>query len=384
LYGEEATRKAQLEGEEAAAAFAQHERDVAEGKIPPPTPTMPKKKKREVRPKVQVDTVKSDTMKVESLSTGQQNVNSQTLTGMKTEITPGGERNSIVSVFNTRTSSESGVIDLSKMKSQIATMLSSGTKGTSKASILSTRKDLADMNEKQLLQNVSSYMTSASGSNNVNVSRTSISKAYLQTSLCPPPPTTHSDNTTLNQSMSQDTTTTSTNGPYRNAMIIGLKASDFNWQMKTFIESCGVGGSMSLSVTIANLHSQFGNNGVNGTFYALIRSSTFTLGRASNDDCTMNKYLPSSCSISLGMPVGNLDCNIGGPENSCSTMAAKILYVPSSVYGNYQFIACNNDDVITLNGQRVCMATGPLPLRDKDVCSIGARVFVFIEEISFD
>lgn len=380
LYGEEATRKAQLEGEEAAAAFAQHERDVAEGKIPPPTPAIPKKKKREVRPKVQIDIAKSDTMKVESLSTGQQNVNSQT------EMTPGGERNSIVSVFNTRTSSESGVIDLSKMKSQIATMLSSGTKGTSKASILSTRKDLADLNEKQLLQNVSSYMTSASGATTVNVLRTSISKAYLQTSMCPPPTTTtHSNNTTLNQSTSQDTTsTTSTNRPYKNAMIIGLKASDFNWQMKTFIESCGVGGSMSLSVTIANLHSQFGNNGVNGTFYALIRSSTFTLGRASNDDCTMNKYLPPSCNISLGTPVGNLDCNIGGPENSCSTMAAKILFVPSSVNGNYQFIACNNDDVITLNGQRVCMATGPLPLRDKDVCSVGARVFVFIEEISFD
>ena len=385
LYGEEATRKAQLEGEEAAAAFAQHERDVAEGKIPPPTPAIPKKKKREVRPKVQIDIAKSDTMKVESLSTGQQNVNSQTSTDMKTELTPGGERNSIVSVFNTRTSSESGVIDLSKMKSQIATMLSSGTKGTSKASILSTRKDLADMNEKQLLQNVSSYMTSASGATTVNVLRTSISKAYLQTSMCPPPPpptTTHSNNTTLNQSTSQDTT--STNCPYKNAMIIGLKASDFNWQMKTFIESCGVGGSMSLSVTIANLHSQFGNNGVNGTFYALIRSSTFTLGRASDDDCTMNKYLPSSCNISLGMPIVDLDCNIGGPENSCSTMAAKILYLPSSVNGNYQFVACNNDDVITLNGQRVCMATGPLPLRDKDVCSVGARVFVFIEEISFD
>jgi hypothetical protein len=332
-------------------------------------------------------------VKVESSTTGQHPVSNESSESVKSqastvkeEMTRGIvalERKSTVSVPNKKKSPES-VIDLSKMKSQIATMLSSGTKGTSKASILSTRKDLADMKETQLLQNVSAYTSVCGGSTTtVNVLRSSISKALLQTSLLCPPPPPPPDNTTISRLMSQDTAIR----PYKSAMIIGLKACDFGWQMKTFIESCGVGGSMSLSVTIANLHSQFGSNGTNGTFYAFLRSSTFTLGRAGNDDCTLNKYLPSSTNasvMSLGMPVGNLDCNVGGPENSCSNMAAKIQYVPSSACGNFRFMACNNDDVITLNGERVTVVTGPLPLRDKDVCSVGARVFVFIEEIKFD
>ena len=46
LYGEEATRQAQKEGEEAAAAFEQEKKDIAEGKIPEPTLKPEKKKKK--------------------------------------------------------------------------------------------------------------------------------------------------------------------------------------------------------------------------------------------------------------------------------------------------------------------------------------------------
>jgi hypothetical protein len=45
LYGEEATRQAQKEGEEAAAAYEQEKRDILAGKIPEPPPKPEKKKK---------------------------------------------------------------------------------------------------------------------------------------------------------------------------------------------------------------------------------------------------------------------------------------------------------------------------------------------------
>ncbi len=46
LYGEEATKKAQEEGEQAVAAYEQEQKDIAEGKIPVPVPSKAKKKKK--------------------------------------------------------------------------------------------------------------------------------------------------------------------------------------------------------------------------------------------------------------------------------------------------------------------------------------------------
>jgi len=60
LYGEEATKQAQKEGEEAAAAYEQEKKDIAAGKIPEP---IPKPKKKSTR-KDPVDTkVKKETPK---------------------------------------------------------------------------------------------------------------------------------------------------------------------------------------------------------------------------------------------------------------------------------------------------------------------------------
>jgi outer membrane biosynthesis protein TonB len=46
LYGEEATKKAQQEGEEAAAAWEQLQKDIAEGRVSPSALSSPKKKKK--------------------------------------------------------------------------------------------------------------------------------------------------------------------------------------------------------------------------------------------------------------------------------------------------------------------------------------------------
>jgi hypothetical protein len=61
LYGEEATRLAQKEGEEAAAAYEQEKKDIADGKIPEPVQKLEKKKKAPVRkPKGKNDEVEGD------------------------------------------------------------------------------------------------------------------------------------------------------------------------------------------------------------------------------------------------------------------------------------------------------------------------------------
>lgn len=51
LYGEEATKQAQKEGEEAAAAYEQEKKDIAEGKVPVSLVKPEKKKRKPVKKK---------------------------------------------------------------------------------------------------------------------------------------------------------------------------------------------------------------------------------------------------------------------------------------------------------------------------------------------
>ncbi|KAL3769381.1 hypothetical protein ACHAW5_010500 [Stephanodiscus triporus] len=410
LYGEEATKKAQLEGEEAAAAFAQHEKDIAEGKIQPPSPKIVNKKKRGAPKKIKVEAAKDETTKDEKAKAETAKAKTAKVESAKVEVsTTGGHgrknhvhKKSEIVVSERKVKAEmaedsittqdiimpegkcsimasetlsvhassknprpESAMEWSKLKTQCATMLSSGTKGTSKATILATRKDIADMSEKQLLQNVSGYI-----SGNV----LSVPKAFLQTS--------QRRDMSLKQLATRVSSTKSAEPmrPHHIAMLIGLQASDFGWEMKKFIDTChGVGVHSSEALPII-INSQFGADGANRSFFAFVLSSSFTLGRACKH--SRNKFLPSAdINSTFGMPVGDLDCDVGGPDNSCSEMAAKIQYLPSKC-GNFQLKVMNDDDIITLNGRRISTTTGPLPLRDRDVCSVGARVFVFVEEIA--
>lgn len=114
LYGEEATKQAQQEGEEAAAKFEQRKKDIAEGKISPDQ--KPGRKKKNVSAKKQ----KTSNEKLEQ----------------KTEIA-----NSATNVDASENSSVHSkkrapvsLKDWNKLKLECAQMLSSGTKGTSKVS----------------------------------------------------------------------------------------------------------------------------------------------------------------------------------------------------------------------------------------------------------
>jgi len=356
LYGEEATKEAQREGEEAAAAFAQQEKDIAEGKIPPPSPSKPPaKKKRRGAPK----------KKLKSNKGGKASLNEQkkeSRADMMSETTC-----SDISVTETNASSQTkkkkpiSLQEWGKLKTECAMMLSSGTKGTSKATILATRKDIADMSERLLLHNISDYISGH---------LSSVSKTFLQSRQTPD---------RFQQLPSTDASCTQFVPP----MLVGIRASDVAWEIETFIEACqDASVTQDAVASYSKLFNEFGSSGVNHSFRTFLLSPSCTFGRASKG--SQNKLL-STCHINgmLGIPAGNIDCNIGGPEYSCNEMAAKIQFLPTK-YSDFQFMACNDDDIVTLNGQQLTASMGPFPLRDMDVCSVGARVFCFIyEEINF-
>jgi hypothetical protein len=369
LYGEEATKKAQREGEEAAAAFKQTQKDIAEGKIPTPSPKPAVKKKRGAPKKIKVDTTSSAKPSVES-SIDEVKSEEAVVNVVKPEITETTSyiqpKSKVISATTTITATSVhgkkkrpvSSKEWSKLKTECAMMLSSGTKGTSKASVLATRKDIADMSEQSLMQNVSDYTASDSVS--------SIAKNSLGTIHSPG----------INAQPLPTSTPNSVAVPMR-PCLIGLRASDFGWDVNKFMDSCRDTSVESASIS-SKISFEFGV--ANTSFFAFVFSSSFTLGRASKE---MNDALVSNngprIGNTLGMPVGNLDCNVGGLEFFCSELAAKIQCGPSK-HSNFQFVACNNDDIITLNGQRLYASMGPLPLRDRDICSVGARVFVFVEK----
>lgn len=346
LYGEEATKEAAREGEEAAAAFAQREKDIAEGKIPPPSPDeKPVKKKKHV-PKPQ-KCEKSET----KASEPEEKPKAEALPELKVADTSlaGGTYSSSTRRRKKRPSSQK---EWSKLKTECAMMLSSGTKGTSKATILATRKDIADMSEKALLQNVSHSISSH---------LSSVSTTFLGTSR---PRGNHEQ--------------CASSAKFVPPLLIGLQASDVAWAVDNFFETCNANARDAASYSL--LCNEYGPTGINQSFCTFVHSQSCTIGRASKG--LQNVFLPSEQSIStLGMPVSRIDCNVGGPDYSCSEAAAKILYRPTK-HSNFQFVACNDDDIVTLNGQRIS-ANGPLPVRDMDVCSVGARVFVFVEKITY-
>jgi len=347
LYGEEATKKAALEGDKAAEEFAQGQ----SGSESSPSPT---KKKM----KVAIDENPS--------ASSAFNPASKTKEGVK--ASPFGKGSSLRATasggeyipIHTRKKRPATQKEWSKLKTECAMMLSSGTKGTSKALILATRKDIAKMDEKELLANVQGY---------TSVKHHSIPKTFLPTG----------------ESMSLR--------PPLKALLIGLNSNDFGWEVQKFIKTCQESLSLTQSevgLTI-KLTTEYGKDGPNKSFCACMLSSSFTLGRATGGQ--KNKFLPPSDALSntaapgvsststLGMSIDGIDCDVGGPEGSCSELAAKIEYLPSK-HGNFQFMACNEDDIVTLNGHRISASTGPHPLCDRDVCSVGARVFVFIEQIA--
>lgn len=139
-------------------------------------------------------------------------------------------------------------------------------------------------------------------------------------------------------------------------MLIGINSADFNWSSDFFISMCE-DSINSLTAMASILKAQFGPEGANSSFKEIIGSMPVTLGSKGG-------------SKERGTFV---DCDVRGPIRTCSPCAAKIEY-----FGNaFQLRCCNEDDVVTLNAIQVTKSMGSLQIKSGDVCSVGARVFIF-------
>ena len=163
--------------------------------------------------------------------------------------------------------------------------------------------------------------------------------------------------------------------PQTSALLIGLSAGKFSWDPEEFISTCGQSGAYGMECA-GRLAKEYGKAGTNASFRSLLLSSPCLVGRAAK--ASQKNYRAVQIKYTLGMSVESVGCNVAGPDYSCSEAAAKIELRPTQ-YSRFQFLACSDEDIVTLNGKRIQSSMGPFPLRNNDICSVGARVFVFIE-----
>lgn len=156
-------------------------------------------------------------------------------------------------------------------------------------------------------------------------------------------------------------------------MLIGLSAADFNWGLTDFVSQFPDAEDL---LDETSFDKEYGLSGTNFNFRCSLQGSVCTIGRHSThiDEAAQSLGLGQ---VLLGGPAGTVDCSVGGPDGSCSTFAARIDYCPT-IDADYHFAACNDDDVVTLNGVQIKASMGSFPVRDEDILSVGARVFMFI------
>ncbi len=143
-------------------------------------------------------------------------------------------------------------------------------------------------------------------------------------------------------------------------MLLGLNAIEFGWSTDFFISMCaGSIGNLTAAIT-SLLKVQFGDGGENSSFKEMIKTLPVVLGARGG-----------------GKQKGTfVDCDVRGPIRTCSTFAAKIDY--ASPGEGFQLSCCNEDDIVTLNAHRITSRMGPIPIKSGDICSVGARVFLFL------
>lgn len=160
------------------------------------------------------------------------------------------------------------------------------------------------------------------------------------------------------------------------AMLLGLSSVLFAWDAEAFVSSRVFNSKEEEQNATGALSAEYGAEGANVSFRALLQGTLCVLGNASPSTRIGYKALGLG-KIPIGSAVGSIDCHIGGTMLSCSEAAASIRYAPTSA-GSFQFASLTDDDIVTLNGKRITPGMGNFPLFNEDICSVGARVFVFL------
>eukprot|EP00537_Pseudo-nitzschia_pungens_P008329 CAMPEP_0172367978 /NCGR_PEP_ID=MMETSP1060-20121228/24846_1 /TAXON_ID=37318 /ORGANISM="Pseudo-nitzschia pungens, Strain cf. cingulata" /LENGTH=1417 /DNA_ID=CAMNT_0013092431 /DNA_START=159 /DNA_END=4412 /DNA_ORIENTATION=+ len=343
LYGEEATRKAQKEGEEAAAAYEQEKKDIAAGKIPVPPPKPDKKSKQAGKKKGDEKTAakkgQKATVKKEDKAAANKKKTGRSKRKCEEETSP--------SQTPAKRSKSTGG------KEDIAPILA---KSVGKATTLTPIPKFADMSDDELAREAAIRMVAAR----------SVNYCITEVQLAAP---IHVDFRPCVPRMA---------GSYRQmgcALLVGLDPHLFSWNIDSIINKQYFGSDIERRNATGVLTAEFGKDGLNQQFRCLIQGSTTVIGCASS----RMKRVYASLGMgtpAIGGPIGRIDCNTGGDSKCCSETAACIQYVPTDT-SDFQVSALSSD-LITMNGQRITPEMGNFPLFNEDICTIGSRVFLFL------
>ena len=160
------------------------------------------------------------------------------------------------------------------------------------------------------------------------------------------------------------------------AMLVGLSANDCGWDVGTFIRSTQQFFDDEFPDTfLPALRSEYGSEGLNFRFRAVMQGTSCFIGKA-------GKFLEQASTAfglqgaELGGTIADIDCNIGGIDGSCSEIAACISY--SSSTSSFYFAVCNDEDIVTLNGEQINSKMGSFLIESEAICGVGSRVFMFI------
>jgi len=345
LYGEEATRQAQKEGEEAAAAYEQEKRDIAAGKIPEPPPKPENKKvlkKKEPKEKITGGKKQKEIPTVVAASAKNGSADGKAKPTKKRKAMP---RDSVPAEKKARTDPNSA-----KAERDILTAVVS--KGVSKAPVLGHRDILESLSDSDLRTMVSSRLLSV---------RTNPYCLLYPENF--PSAASEPLRSCLSVQASREVT------PISAAMLVGIPA-DIGWSFPDFITENGLHEDVSVVQILAV---EYDDDGMNENFRSVIQGSVTIVGQASKRMMRQFQEIGGG-NIGMGCGVGPLDCHIGGVPGTCSPRAACIRYD-----GDVFRITCLNDtDVVTLNGERLESGGEGSILHNYDVCSVGPRVFAFV------
>jgi hypothetical protein len=350
LYGEEATRQAQQEGEEAAAAYEQEKRDIESGKIPEPVAKPEKEKKKKLKKEKKEDEVKDVTSPEANKGATPEDIQSNVTVEKATKKRKTPAKDPAGTDKKPRSAQK---------PSRVETIAPVLAKAVSKAAILTPPETFDGIGDLELSQMTSQRLIAAKemgyrGSD----AQTSTSGVEAFLRPCIP---------VVPSSMS---------APVGGAMLVGLSPSHFGWELEKFIARCELSSEQDTMTAIQMLAVEYDEGGVNTKFQTMVQSSICVIGNAGMTTQKAYKSLGLG-SVPLGGSVGEMDCHIGGVPGSCSEKAACITHAPTTS-SEFQFACLSDDDIVTLNGRRLMVGMGCLPLQNEDICTVGARVFVFL------
>jgi hypothetical protein len=353
LYGEEATRQAQKEGEEAAAAYEQEQRDIAAGKIPAPVSKMDKKKKEPAKRKSkeakQAEKQAKKERKEKKVDT-EKDVGDINYSAGEVKKRKYNRKQNINGEKKPRTTS--------KVQMEKEAMGTTLEKAVAKASSLAPREMFEKVSDPDLLSSISNKLIEARNSSYCGQGQ-SLALSAAEDFVRPCIPVHY-----------QDTF------PAGIALLLGLSSQLFGWDLQNFVTSSNIKSERDAMAALQLLAVEYDESGTNEKFKTVMQGTVCMIGSASKATQQMYKTLGLG-NVPLGGTVGRIDCHVGGVPGSCSEFAACIRYKPSAA-SNFQFLSLSDEDIVTLNGKRLLPKNGSFPLHDKDICSVGARVFMFV------